>query len=541
MTKSTRKISRFDRAQSVDVFELKKELESVLDTSNVRDKYLLDSLLSKYADPSPEMETLRHRNAIAKFLWTDRANRTTSRRQVSNPEILPGLTAAAVKHAVADELKLILGDFTFDVFCNPTFSDGATASRARRESGSSWKMDGKGAITPRALPYYVALTETIPGFRDFHKEAFERFGNAPELTRGNVLFTVPKSDVINRVACKEPDLNMFLQKSVGLYIRKRLRRFGINLNDQSKNRYLARKGSITNDLATIDLSAASDSMTSTVLLELLPTQWFDVLDDIRSPFTYVDGKWMELYLFSTMGNGFTFELESALFFAMVRVALRVSKTVGEEHSVYGDDIIVPKAAVSPLIAILTYFGFKVNADKTFVDGPFRESCGGHYHNGWDITPIYIREPINSVQRVVWLLNRLRWWGSDSSKVVDSRLYQLWYKIFNQSKVNRKICYPSDMTSTLAIAHPRWVTGRLREKSRTKYNPPFSAYFYTLFITRSRVRGGHSLSYSRSRKPDGRISVRPESYKTMNTCYLMLSEGGVPSFPEEMAEPIQAAA
>jgi hypothetical protein len=60
------------------------------------------------------------------------------------------------------------------------------------------------------------------------------------------------------------------------------------------------------------------------------------------------------------------------------------------YTVYGDDIVCPTAWVKEVFTILDSLGFLVNKEKSFVDGPFRESCGKEYLHGVDVTPIYYR-------------------------------------------------------------------------------------------------------------------------------------------------------
>jgi hypothetical protein len=118
-----------------------------------------------------------------------------------------------------------------------------------------------------------------------------------------VLFTVPKSSEIDRVACKEPEVNMFMQRSVGAHIRRRLRRVGVDLNDQTVNQHLA-KIAVDQGLATIDLSAASDSITEQLVVNWLPPEWFLLLNRLRVHNVDVDGTLHPLQMFSSMGNGF---------------------------------------------------------------------------------------------------------------------------------------------------------------------------------------------------------------------------------------------
>jgi hypothetical protein len=123
---------------------------------------------------------------------------------------------------------------------------------------------------------------------------------------------------------------------------------------------------------------------------LLPDDWFAFLNAVRTPgFTGIFGE--GLYeKFSSMGNGSTFGLETLIFASLCHA-------VGaKKYLVYGDDIVVDKSVVDGLLPLLDDAGFLVNDRKSFFSGPFRESCGGNYHAGEDITPF-------------------RWRGTPSSK------------------------------------------------------------------------------------------------------------------------------
>lgn len=198
--------------------------------------------------------------------------------------------------------------------------------------------------------------------------------------------TVPKTWKTDRPICVEPIINTFLQKGIGSYIRARLRLFGVNLNDQSKNRSLALRASRDGSLATIDLSMASDLIAYFVVMDLLPFPWFDLLDKARTPSVSLGDQVIELEKFSAMGNGYTFELESLIFYALLRVICGKKA----EISVYGDDLICPTENYADVIDALQLLGFIPNTDKSFSDGGFRESCGGDYWYGTDVRPFFQR-------------------------------------------------------------------------------------------------------------------------------------------------------
>jgi len=123
---------------------------------------------------------------------------------------------------------------------------------------------------------------------------------------------------------------------------------------------------------------------------LVPPEWFEFLDTIRMQRYTLDGEIQEYQKFSGMGNGFTFPLETLIF---LTIAQSVTELVGIKSiavSCYGDDILIPTEAYAAFLCVMTSLGFVTNDEKTFVDGSFRESCGGHYLLGVDITPPYIR-------------------------------------------------------------------------------------------------------------------------------------------------------
>jgi hypothetical protein len=234
----------------------------------------------------------------------------------------------------------------------------------------------------------------------------------------------------------EPDLNMCLQLAVGKHIRSRLLSYGIDLKNQGTNQKLAKEGSITNLLATIDLKSASDSISHRLVLDLVPNDWFNLLDALRSPTGVLpevslkpNGQQVVWEKFSSMGNGFTFELETLLFASLlfgVNTINGLSTDFGKTDAVYGDDIICRSSIAQNLIGVLDCVGFKTNTKKTFTTGPFRESCGKHYYEGVDISPFYIKREVISLTDKCRLVNRLRQWAYDESQgICDDEVYPIW--------------------------------------------------------------------------------------------------------------------
>jgi hypothetical protein len=241
-----------------------------------------------------------------------------------------------------------------------------------------------------------------------------------DVVSGNSLSFVPKNTDISRTICTEPSLNMFIQLGIGHVLNQRLKdRFGIDLRvQQFKNRKLAQLGSIDDRFVTIDLESASDSISMRMLEEFLPGWFLDQLVEVRSRVTMDAGVERELHMISTMGNGYTFSLQTMLFACVVEAAFRFRGVKplfprGVQHGnfgINGDDIIVPRAISDSVVKLLAILGFTVNFSKSFFEGPFRESCGGDYHRGRDIRGVYIKR-LDSKQDFYVAINQLNRWSA----------------------------------------------------------------------------------------------------------------------------------
>lgn len=242
----------------------------------------------------------------------------------------------------------------------------------------------------------------------------ESYGSA-HVVEGNRLSFVPKDDTISRTICTEPSLNMFLQLGAGFVIERRLlSRYGISMSTQPfKNRELARRGSLGFGFVTCDLSSASDSLSLKMLERVLPKHVYDMLRLLRSPSTEYRGARYDLHMISTMGNGFTFPLQTMLFASIVVAAFRArglkpTYPRGNEFGnfgVFGDDIICPDSIWPDVNRLLRILGFQINNDKTFVEGPFRESCGADFFSGVDIRGVYVKT-LDSQQDLFAVINQL---------------------------------------------------------------------------------------------------------------------------------------
>lgn len=208
---------------------------------------------------------------------------------------------------------------------------------------------------------------------------------------------VPKSYKTFRTISMEPATLQYFQQGVWGVIDRLVSaspylRNHIDFHDETRNMRYAQIGSYHRSYATIDLSAASDSVSYSLVKKLFRGTWLlRYLVATRSTETLLpDGRIIKLRKFAPMGSALCFPVETIIFASICEYVAREHRVTGR-YSVFGDDIIVPTICVEDTIRILEQLGFVVNHDKSFVSRScwFRESCGGEFVNGSDVTPMRV--------------------------------------------------------------------------------------------------------------------------------------------------------
>jgi len=287
---------------------------------------------------------------------------------------------------------------------------GGHATNLNRKLCSDW------TASPGALDYgYAAFVHDWNLIRSFSgrsgiqildpAELRRKFREKCTLVRHNKIAFAPKTTVTDRVIAVEPFINGFLQKGLDQLMRLKLKRVGLDLSDQTKNSEGARLGSLYDDelsFATIDLSSASDSISEELCRNLLPPDWFDIMNSIRSKSFSHDGVVRRYEKFCSMGNGFCFPLETLLFAAAAHAV--GCKSPGHDFVVYGDDIVLQRRRARDLLVLLEVMGFAVNSGKTFIEGPFRESCGRDWFGGEDVRPFVLDFRFDCIESCFKFLN-----------------------------------------------------------------------------------------------------------------------------------------
>jgi hypothetical protein len=344
------------------------------------------------------------------------------------------------------------------------FTSGATSTASRRESLPFKKVKIRGITTPGLIPYCRALG-TYYGQEDLRILP----------TNVNRVEFVPKSWKTDRTIACEPEWALPLQLAFDSYAKKRLRLRGIDLSDQTKNQRLAFEGSVSDSYSTIDLSAASDTVSYNAVAWLLPDQWFKYLAGARSRYGKVSltGNYMKYSKFSSMGNGATFCLETLIF------ASACHAVGSKKFSVYGDDIVIEPEFVPDLLALLAFFGFSVNREKSHITGSFKESCGVNFFDGVDITPFYINDLKETKPLLCHIVN-----GLVPVSVPGGNLEELLLSLVREYSLPLVPFNENSMSGVWIDCHTAYTKGLIKS-SRKKH--PFTPMYESFVLHDKRVK------------------------------------------------------
>lgn len=274
--------------------------------------------------------------------------------------------------------------------------------------GSGRKVFGPGSTADagrnpakkvEALGYYPGCEHLIRQNLDL--EDIEYLESKGTIDVTSKLLTVPKNALKKRTICMEPATLSLVQEGVFRSMEEIFKvsemRYHVFLDNQELMRLKCQAASNDGSFATLDLSAASDSILKELPLLILPARVaLDILATRTPQCRLPDGRILPLRKFCSMGSKVCFPLECTIFCVVCETVCRdLGMSADERHDAYmvfGDDMIVRKDLVDRVISVLEHLGFKVNKDKSFFNPKvsedqmcFRESCGIFCLNGEDIS------------------------------------------------------------------------------------------------------------------------------------------------------------
>jgi hypothetical protein len=285
----------------------------------------------------------------------------------------------------------------------PSHGPGATADRISGNRKYNWRIWHE-----RLEPYFPILDYGYPVSIHDHSE-FDSVTLVPADCEQPVrVVTVPKTLKSPRIIAIEPCCMQYAQHGIQAFLTDRIESYWlttghVNFTDQSINQSLAMSSSISGQLATIDLSDASDRVPRDLALEMFRSNpdLQDSIDACRSTHAEMpDGTIIgPLNKFASMGSALCFPVEAMYFYTICVASLLKIRNlpvtqanvfnVSRDVHVYGDDIVVPATYAIAVLDYLQKYNCKVNIHKTFVKGNFRESCGVDAYRGVQVTPVYL--------------------------------------------------------------------------------------------------------------------------------------------------------
>jgi hypothetical protein len=291
-----------------------------------------------------------------------------------------------------------------DGVVRPKHGPGATADALK--GNQKWNQK---EWTQRLEKIFPALEFLFPSYQNW-KEVHRLDILEPGRERPVKVTPVPKTMKTPRIIAVEPTCMQYAQQAIFESFVRCLDRNPVRallgIDDQSPNNEMARLGSITGSLATLDLSEASDRVSNQLVRALLSDHpWlFQAVDASRSRRASVpDHGVIRLAKFSSMGSATCFPFEACVFLTLVFLGIqrRLGRPLSRKEifayagqvRVFGDDIIVPTDMASSVECCLEAFGLKVNLSKSFVTGKFRESCGKEYYDGHDVSIVKVRRAL----------------------------------------------------------------------------------------------------------------------------------------------------
>jgi len=216
-------------------------------------------------------------------------------------------------------------------------------------------------------------------------------------TRTSRFIAVPKTWKKLRGISAEPVELQFYQQGIRrsidtMFSSSHYWRQRVDLHDQSISGNLALLGSMTGSFATIDLSAASDSVTLELVKEVFKgTPLLYWLLGTRCTHTICGSQVVRIKKFAPMGSATCFPVECIVFTLAAQVAsdrVRIPALHNSETiRVFGDDIIIDYFSAAYLVELLQKLGFRVNTRKSFLTGKFREACGVEAYRGVAVQPL----------------------------------------------------------------------------------------------------------------------------------------------------------
>jgi hypothetical protein len=383
--------------------------------------------------------------------------------------------------------------------------------------------------TDRLQGVFSSENYLFPNARFVHEEAVTYL--EPGAEQPVRVISVPKTQKAPRIIAVEPTCMQYMQQAIlepliHLLESDSILKHFLGFSDQEPNQLLARIGSETGSLATLDLSEASDRVSNQLVREMVKSfpHLLRGLEATRSRKADVPGHGVvRLAKFASMGSALCFPFEAMVFLTIIFCGIerelntRFSKSGDftpffDRVRVYGDDLIVPVDNVESVIDQLEYFGAKVGLNKSFWIGRFRESCGKEYYDGQDVSIVKVRREFPSSRSdgpecisLVSLRNQLFMAGCwDTVKHLDLLIWKIlkYFPVVDETSpvLGRTSSLPYMAEKECSHLHRPLVKGYLVSTTIPKNSLKDSGALLKYFLKRGRQPSVDGSHLERSGRP-----------------------------------------
>lgn len=250
-----------------------------------------------------------------------------------------------------------------------------------------------------SLISFMDVVKTSQGWNSSPKELFVQMVQKHLFTHvaSSRYAAVPKNNETDRAICVGAMFNTILERQYGIGVRLVLK----NLNNDLETGQQIHRLRIAAPVATIDFEDASGSHLLRAFEIMFPPHFVEGLKMVRSRNILLpDGTEQVLHKLASMGSGFTFEV-------MTILLLAIGRCLDPQCTVYGDDVIIANNQAEKFISACRALGWVINTRKTFINSPFRESCGSYYHDDFGFIKSYDMHWCKNLVDVITLCNKLR--------------------------------------------------------------------------------------------------------------------------------------
>lgn len=214
--------------------------DEILSLKTIPSDFLISSEFMTFYEPTElvRKSTLLHLStnprdvAVASFWEAEQKCKESNRRiRTINPSWAVGEVLHRAEKMIADILPEVDHELLDSFIESGGWGPGVTSSCKGRWLSEYNKITAEPQCSPAIHRVGQALIKAVPLWNSLHQDV--------KIIPGSTVGFVPKDARTDRAIAVEPSINAYLQKAAGSVIRRSLRKWGLDLRDQSRNQRMA--------------------------------------------------------------------------------------------------------------------------------------------------------------------------------------------------------------------------------------------------------------------------------------------------------------